>query len=116
MSLFRWWKHLKRESVYQEICRGEIQTKISIPEGTIVVVYRGTDGKYWVRPEIEFEDGRYQEINPYPESALPSAEAKYKLLLNAILEHQKKMAYHGSDTDFMLWDTLLNPILNRKEP
>ena len=59
------WRHKKRGSMYLEIGRGF--AKVShhpIEEMTAVVVYRGTDGKLWVRNAVEFDDGRFEPVTP----------------------------------------------------
>lgn len=60
----RRWRHKKRGTVYEEIGRAELQTSEDyVVEGDTVVVYRGEDGKLWAREALEFEDGRFEEIN-----------------------------------------------------
>lgn len=65
-STTRRWRHKKRGSVYEEIGRAEVQIATLgtiLREGDKLVVYRGENGKLWARPEDEFEDGRFEEIN-----------------------------------------------------
>lgn len=61
------WLHLSRLTIYTEIGRGELQMsgsadETAISEGDRMVVYRGEDGKFWVRLEREFEDGRFEKL------------------------------------------------------
>lgn len=65
----RQWRHVKRGTIYTEVVRAELQiAAIDVVEGSSMVVYRGEDGKLWVREETEFEDGRFEEIAPTPEN------------------------------------------------
>lgn len=54
------WKHLKRGTRYEVIARGEVQCSKPIEEGSYVYCYVDENGKAWVRPCAEFEDGRFQ--------------------------------------------------------
>lgn len=61
------WRHKVRGTSYTEIGRGELQMsgsadETAISEGDRMVVYRGEDGKFWVRLEREFEDGRFDKL------------------------------------------------------
>lgn len=59
----RRWRHLKRGTVYTEVCRAQIQiATVDVVEGSDMVVYRGEDGRLWAREEGEFEDGRFEEV------------------------------------------------------
>jgi hypothetical protein len=62
------WRHLKRGTVYEEIGRGELQMSADLVDGSAMVIYRGDDGRLWVREEGEFEDGRF--------AALPVGEGR----------------------------------------
>jgi hypothetical protein len=61
-QLPRRWRHKKRGSTYTEICRAELQADRDVIEGFTMIVYRCDDGKYWVRWEEEFEDGRFEAL------------------------------------------------------
>lgn len=55
--------HVKRGSTYRVIGRGAIQTDTPLKDYAEVVVYQGdADGKLWVRPVGEFDDGRFAAI------------------------------------------------------
>ena len=51
-------KHIKRGTTYTEIGRGELQvsTTPGCSDGDAVVIYRGANGLWWVRPSAEFDD------------------------------------------------------------
>ena len=49
------WRHRKSGDVYEELHRGLIERDL-----TPVVVYRGEDGRVWVRPARQFDDGRFE--------------------------------------------------------
>lgn len=61
----RRWRHVERGSEYEEVGRGLAQCSTGpINEGDVVVIYQSTtsDQGPWVRREVEFEDGRFEEI------------------------------------------------------
>jgi hypothetical protein len=62
------WRHKKRGTTYTEIGRGELQTMDAggLTNGEPMVIYRGSDGKLWVRDVVEFEDGRFEFVPPSP--------------------------------------------------
>jgi hypothetical protein len=62
-NIFRRFRHVKRQTTYVEIGRGEVQSDSTITEGDILVIYVGTDGKLWLRPANEFDDGRFDLID-----------------------------------------------------
>ena len=57
------WRHIKRGSVYREICRAEVQAATGpICEGDMVVIYGDALGHVWARKDSEFEDGRFERV------------------------------------------------------
>lgn len=60
-------RHRKRGTEYREIARGQLQTAEDIGDGSAVVIYVGTDGRHWVRPVAEFDDGRFERVTAAPE-------------------------------------------------
>lgn len=59
----RRWRHKKRDTVYIELGRAELQTTHPVGEGEHLVMYicPKTD-KMYARPVTEFEDGRFEEV------------------------------------------------------
>lgn len=59
------WRHKKRGSIYIEIGRAKLQAADTggMADNQPMVVYRGEDGQLWVRPEDEFEDGRFERVD-----------------------------------------------------
>lgn len=58
----RRWRHVKSGFEYVEIGRGLLQTSKPIGDYKPMVAYQDHDGVIWVRPQREFEDGRFVEI------------------------------------------------------
>lgn len=56
-------RHKKRGSTYRVIGTALLQAAEPVGEACTMVVYRCLDdGRLWVRPEVEFDDGRFEEI------------------------------------------------------
>lgn len=56
------WRHNKRKSVYVVTTLAEVQASTGpLQEGEQVIVYRGVDGRSWVRRATEFTDGRFTQ-------------------------------------------------------
>jgi len=61
------WRHVKRGSTYTLIGEAHLQTGKPIDEPAIMVVYRAdSDGEMWVRPRVEFLDGRFEALAAHP--------------------------------------------------
>lgn len=59
------WRHVRRGTEYTEIGHAELQLSTYDPmDGVEVTIYRGDDGRTWVRMTDEFEDGRFERIEP----------------------------------------------------
>jgi hypothetical protein len=52
-------RHIKRGSEYEVIGLAHLQTDKPLTDMEPMVVYRGEDGKLWVRPETEFTPDRF---------------------------------------------------------
>jgi hypothetical protein len=59
------YRHKKRGSIYTVTARGRLQVDGDL-DNEKVVVYRGEDGQTWVRPEYEFNDGRFEPLTAAP--------------------------------------------------
>lgn len=57
------YRHVKRGTTYTVIGEAELQMSADdLCDGALMVVYRGDDGKLWVRSHNEFHDGRFEAI------------------------------------------------------
>ena len=92
------WRHLKRQSTYVEIGRGELQASTHQPqEGDILVAYRDeADGKIWFRYAPEFDDGRYEKLPP---TITPKEELSRAQEIESI---QRQMAEMDSRLRFLV--------------
>jgi len=52
-------QHLKRRSLYRFVGKATLQTSLSLRDMDAMVVYQAEDGSFWVRPDVEFYDGRF---------------------------------------------------------
>lgn len=58
------YRHVKRGSVYSVFGRFEVQATTAVIEGDIMIAYRNdVNGTKWVRPETEFNDGRFVRLD-----------------------------------------------------
>lgn len=55
-------RHKKRGTTYDVIAKGRFQVDGDL-DMEKVTVYRGQDGQVWVRPDYEFNDGRFETIS-----------------------------------------------------
>jgi hypothetical protein len=56
-------RHVKRGSSYRKIGTALLQSSGPIGEACSLVIYQAENGRLWARPEGEFDDGRFQELN-----------------------------------------------------
>ncbi|TGU59051.1 hypothetical protein EN790_33645 [Mesorhizobium sp. M2D.F.Ca.ET.147.01.1.1] len=52
-------QHLKRRSLYRFVGAAKLQTSVPLSDMDAMVVYQAEDGSFWVRPDVEFYDGRF---------------------------------------------------------
>lgn len=62
------YRHKKRRTIYDVIACGRLQVDGDL-DNEKVVIYRGEDGQTWVRPEYEFNDGRFEPLAAAPKEA-----------------------------------------------
>ena len=68
LQLGRLWQHKVRGTKYRKVGAAEVQTSTPIEEGDVVEVYLSViDGRLWVRPTDEFNDGRFEVVPTPPE-------------------------------------------------
>lgn len=60
-------RHKKRGGEYMVVHEGRLQVDGDLDDER-VIIYRGADGKLWVRPSYEFNDGRFEPIRPASEN------------------------------------------------
>lgn len=96
------YRHVKRGTVYEVVGRAELQVNnIALCDGVTMVIYRGDDGKLWVRGEAEFMDGRF-EIVADVISAHPSERVAAKL--DKVVDWGKPLeAYHTDGRILPAW-------------
>lgn len=58
---------LRHSPLYQP----RVQASAPMTAGTPCILYRGTDGSYWLRPTSEFTDGRFEPLNPQGACMMP---------------------------------------------
>lgn len=58
------WRHVKTGGTYVELFRGKMQAKGAFDMQPVVVYRSEADGSVWTRLESEFEDGRFEKIEP----------------------------------------------------
>lgn len=52
-------QHMKRRSLYRFVGKATLQTSLQLRDMDAMVVYQAEDGSFWVRPDVEFYDGRF---------------------------------------------------------
>jgi hypothetical protein len=55
------WRHASRGTTYEVVGEGRFQADSGRYDDGTVVIYRGDDG-VWVRPWVEFMDGRFERL------------------------------------------------------
>ncbi|MGX9145870.1 hypothetical protein [Mesorhizobium sp. 128a] len=55
-------RHVKRGGAYRLIGAAKLQTSVPLADLDAMVVYQAEDGSLWVRPHVEFFDGRFEAI------------------------------------------------------
>lgn len=65
------YKHKKRGGSCVIVGEAEVQAAEPLTDYEVVVVYRGLDGKLWVRRRSEFFDGRFEKITPVTNGERP---------------------------------------------
>lgn len=58
------WRHVATARPYYVVGRGRLQCAAPPEDGAAVVIYQGTDGAFWARPEAEFEARFEREPEP----------------------------------------------------
>jgi hypothetical protein len=53
---------LGNQGLYEVIAEGYLQVSDAQWDEASVTIYRGADGKWWVRPTEEFNDGRFEAV------------------------------------------------------
>jgi hypothetical protein len=56
------WRHARRGTTYEVVGEGRFQADSGKYDDGTVVIYRGDDGQVWVRPWVEFMDGRFERL------------------------------------------------------
>ena len=102
----RRFRHKKRGSTYTLVAEAEFQCSAMPPiDGLPVTIYRGDDGKFWVRGTGEFHDGRFEEIEP----GIPVQEGDVQRLMVKFAQ----AADFTTEQDRRIYDTLFD-YLKRK--
>ena len=57
------WRHKRTGGTYVEVHRGHLQASDDLDMAPVVVYRSEADGRVWVRPVAEFEDGRFERIS-----------------------------------------------------
>lgn len=63
------YRHVKRGTDYEHVGLALLQCEYAIGEGSVLVIYKGGDGRLWARPHDEFHDGRFVRLALAPDGA-----------------------------------------------
>jgi hypothetical protein len=67
LDAFEFFRHLKTRGLYARVLHGvEVQAASPINEGDKLTIYVGEGGRFWARPDDEFNDGRFKRAQPDP--------------------------------------------------
>lgn len=97
------YRHAKRGTTYAVIGKAELQMNADVVDGSEMVVYRGEDGRLWVREYGEFHDGRFEYVEEtHPPRNDAVVEAMKSVRLWALLDDIDTLddACRGDDTSF----------------
>ncbi|WP_143748402.1 Lar family restriction alleviation protein [Mesorhizobium carmichaelinearum] len=61
-------RHLKRGNPYRYIGAAKLQSSVPLCDKDSMIVYQAEDGSLWVRPHVEFYDGRFEPLSAAPEA------------------------------------------------
>lgn len=81
------YRHKKRGTEYTLIGVGHVQGELHDEDP--VVIYRGDDGSLWVRHQVEFCDGRFEQINT---ATNPPADPRVEKLEADLVEVVKRLS------------------------
>jgi len=56
-GIFPTHRHIKTDKLYEKLGDGIIEADL-----TPCIIYMDKDGFVWVRPKVEFEDGRFEHV------------------------------------------------------
>ncbi len=56
------YRHKQRGGKYEVLGKARLQTSRPVTDNQELVVYKGQDGNFWVRPIGEFCDGRFERV------------------------------------------------------
>lgn len=98
-------RHLKRGTEYEVVATGTLQCAANAAlDEQPVVVYRGEDGRYWVRGVTEFNDGRFEEVSCTPSHGRVSGEERLRQALQEIYDLPGELNlsnYDNSDVELL---------------
>lgn len=63
------WRHVKSGGLYEVIASGILQVENKDLDDRPAVIYKGEDGRIWIRPFQDFYDGRFVVEHPKPDGS-----------------------------------------------